>query len=188
MRKQSPNIYDAWNFFEIQRRQLVAGYDMLRRQGESGSGRHVVLVGLLVALGSFNEGANVVCKLNPALETVRAKFATQLHRWYRLRNDVAHVFERIFSAPRPGQNVPWIPAGLSVGTYNAETDVVSTGSDPEAKVELWKAIETAFELSDLLMLVNERIEEAKFSEYRPPIAEQISTMRRELLAESQAGI
>src|ERR1700729_136445 len=111
----TPNIWDAWNFFDIQNRQLVAGYDMLRTPVESGAGRHVVLVGLLVALGSMNEGTNVACRLNPRLEKVRLRFEEHLRRWYRLRNDVAHVFERVFSPPRKGQNIPWIPGGLIVG-------------------------------------------------------------------------
>ena len=178
-------MYDAWNFLEIQRRQLVAGYDMLRRQQESTSGRHVVLVGLLVALGSFKEGTDIVCRLNPALEDVRPKFASELRRWYRLRHDVAHIFDRVFSPARPGQNIPWIPGGLSVATYDAETDIVSTGNDPDAKVKLWKAVEIAFELSDMLMLVNEGIDKRRYAEYRSPVAEQIAAIRKEVLAEMQ---
>lgn len=179
----SPNIWDAWNFFDIQNRQLVAGYDMLRVPVESGAGRHVVLVGLLVALGSMNEGTNVACRLNPRLETVRLRFGEHLRRWYRLRNDVAHVFERVFSPPRKGQNIPWIPGGLIVGSYNAATDIVSTGADPEASVVLHEAIEKALELTTLLKLVNSDIREADYAEYSHPVPAQIEAIRKELAAE-----
>jgi|HubBroStandDraft_6_1064221.scaffolds.fasta_scaffold2215802_1 hypothetical protein len=49
----TPNIFDAFDFFDIRNRQLVAGYDMLRNLGNPGSARQVVLVGLLVVPGSM---------------------------------------------------------------------------------------------------------------------------------------
>jgi hypothetical protein len=184
----APNIFDAFNFFDIQNRQLVAGYDMLRNLENPGSARQVVLVGLLVVLGSMNEGTDVACRLNPRLETVRAKFAQDLRRWYRLRNDVAHVFDRVFSPPRKGQNIPWLPGGLSIGTYIPETDTVSTGGDPNASVALWDAIQKSFELTTLLQLVNDdEISESEYGDYSIPVEQQIDRIRTELLAKKQAA-
>jgi len=131
----------------------------------------------------MNEGTNVACRLNPRLEKVRLRFEGHLRRWYRLRNDVAHVFERVFSPPRKGQNIPWIPGGLIVGSYNAATDIVSTGADTEASVVLHEAIEKAFELTTLLKLVNSDIREAAYAEYSRPVPAQIETIRKELAAE-----
>jgi len=143
---QSPNIFDLFRFLEIQRSQIVAGYDMLRDDRLTSAERHVVLIGLLVALGSFHEGLNVAAGLNPDLESLRDRFTADTSRWYRLRHDVAHIFERVFASPRSGQNVPWIPGGLRVATYEKATDVVATGADPNASIVLGEAVEKAFEL------------------------------------------
>jgi hypothetical protein len=179
-----PNIYDVFSFLDIQKKQLIAGYDMLRNERLAASERHVVLVGVLIALGSVYEGIGVACDLQPSLLPLRELFKIELQCWYRLRNDVAHVFQRVFAPARDGQNVPWIPGGLRVASYDPSTDIVSTGNEPEASTVLWTAVERAFELCRLMELVHHRVNEEAYSQYSLPVRELIDAVRDEIRAES----
>jgi hypothetical protein len=70
---------------------------------------------------------------------------------------------------------------------HSETDIVSTGGDPNASVVLWEAIQNAFELTTLLQLVNDNeISESEYGDYSIPVEQQIARIRSELDAEKQA--
>lgn len=177
--RSMPNAYDAFNFIDIQKKQLVAAYDALREPG-SVFLRQALLNAALMALGSFKEAVAVLCGLNPSLMVVRDRYADDLERWSRMRNDVVHVFQLVFGPPRKGTNSPWIPGGLSVGVYTLDDDTVRTGSSDASCIRLSEAISTAVEISTELEIAHSNIPLSKRNEYVQPIAAQIATIRKEL--------
>lgn len=175
----APNAYDAFNFIDMQKRQLVAAYDSLRSQA-SPYAKQALLNGILMALGSLKEAIAVLCHMRPDLAVVRDRFSDDLERWNRMRNDVAHVFQLVFGPPGKGSNSPWIPGGLLIGVYSPSDDTVRTGDSPAGIIALWDSIVRAFEISNELELAYHGIASDKRSEYERPIKEQIADVRKEI--------
>jgi hypothetical protein len=180
----APNIFDCFRFLDIQKQQLVAGYDILRDSRQSHAGRHVVLVGMLIALGSIGEGTEAACRLNPTLRSVQSRFQSDLNDWRRMRHDAAHVFDRVFFPQRKGANVPWTASGLRVAAYDPATDEVSTGSEPGGAITLWAAIEKVFQLSSSLEFKHHGEAASLYDRYVRPVGEQIGAVQAEIRAET----
>lgn len=180
-----PNAYDAFNFIDIEKKQLVAAYDALS-QPSSTFLRQALLNAALMALGSFKEAVGILCILNPSLTAVRDRYADDLERWARMRNDVVHVFQVVFGPTRKGTNSPWIPAGVSVGVYSFDDDTVRTGVSDTSRIKLSESIAKTFEISTELELAHNSVPPSKRDEYVQPIPDQIAAVRREL-AEVSAG-
>ena len=173
-----PNEYDLFNFIDMQKKQLIAGYDILFSP-ECSHGRQVALNGMLIALGSFSEALRLLCDLNSNFNQVRKQYDDDLKRWMRLRNDVAHIFDRVFGQPRQGANSPWIPNGICVAVYTPSDDTVRTGNAESGSIVLWNAIAKAFEISSLTELIHHETPKDQYDEYRQPIAAQIMDVQME---------
>jgi len=175
-----PKMFEIFSFLHMQKRQMVAGYDMLHDMRLGPPERGVVLVGTLVALGSVDEGMRVACKLQPLLSPLYERFKPELRCWYRLRNDAAHIFERAFDSPRKSQNVASFNGGRRIAGYDPSTDTIATGTDPEASVELWVAIGRAFEVCRLAKMIHIGFREGDPMIHLEPVEVLIEAMRDEI--------
>jgi hypothetical protein len=182
MSPRQPNEYDVFNFIDMQKKQLVAGYDILVSP-ECAYGRQVALNGMLIALGSFSEALILLCELNCSFIQVQDQYDDDLKRWVRLRHDVAHIFDRVFGPARKGANSPWIPNGICVAVYTKANDTVRTGNAESGAIVLWDAIGKTFEISSLIELIHHKTPKHQYNEYRQPIADQIIEVQTELRRE-----